>query len=269
MSLRIDYLLSFLRHRTLLVQLVRREVLGRYRGSLLGVLWAFAAPLLTLGVYTFVFVGIFSMRWPGAETTGGTGFALQLFAGLIVFNFFAEVVSRSPSLILEQPNLVKRVVFPLELLAHVSLSSALVHLAISALILFVGAALTKGLTLSALLAPLVLLPLLPMMLGLCWLLSALGAYVRDLGQIVGLVVNMLLFLSPIFYSADRLPESIRPWMLFNPLVLPIENLRRCILHGGTGIDWTAWAASLFAGMFSAWLGATVFERLRRSFSDVI
>ena len=269
MSLRIDYLLSFLRHRTLLAQLVRREVVGRYRGSLLGVFWAFASPLVTLGVYTFVFVGVFSMRWPGAEATGGTGFALQLFAGLIVFNFFAEVVSRSPSQVLEQPNLVKRVVFPLELLAHVSLSSALVHLAISSLILLIGAALTKGITLSALLAPLVLLPLLPMMLGMCWLLSALGVYVRDLGQITGLVVNLLLFVSPIFYNADRLPQSIRPWMLFNPLVLPIENLRRCILHGGTDINWVAWAASLLAGTLTAWLGATIFERLRHNFSDVI
>lgn len=269
MSLRINYLLSFLRHRTLLAQLVRREVMGRYRGSLLGVLWAFVAPLLTLGVYTFVFVGVFSMRWPGAESTGGTGFALQLFAGLIVFNFFAEVISRAPSQILEQPNLVKRVVFPLELLAHVSLSSALVHLAISSLILLIGAVFTKGITFSALLVPLVLLPLLPMMLGLCWLLSALGVYVRDLGPVISLVVNLLLFVSPIFYNADRLPQSIRPWMLFNPLVLPIENLRRCILHGGTDIDWVAWAASLLAGTLIAWLGAATFERLRHNFSDVI
>ncbi len=269
MSLRINYLLAFLRHRTLLAQLVRREVVGRYRGSLLGVFWAFVAPLLMLGVYTFVFVGVFSMRWPGAEATGGTGFALQLFAGLIVFNFFAEVVSRAPSLVLEQPNLVKRVVFPLELLAHVSLSSALVHLAISSFILLVAATLTNGITPFVLLAPLVLLPLLLMMLGLCWLLSALGVYARDLGQMIGLGVSLLLFLSPIFYSADRLPASIRPWMMFNPLVLPIENLRHCVLYGGADINWGAWAISLLVGLALAWFGATVFERLRHGFSDVI
>jgi len=269
MILRVDYLFAFLRHQTLFAQLVRREVVGRYRGSLLGFFWAFATPLLMLGVYTFVFVGVFSMRWPGAETGGGTAYALQLFAGLIVFNFFSEVVSRSPMQVLDQPNLVKRVVFPLELLAHVSLSVALVHLAISLLILFVAVVATTGLSFSSLLVPLVLLPLLPMVLGLCWLLSALGVYARDLGQFIGLAVSLLLFLSPVFYSADRLPDLIRPWMLFNPLALPIENLRRCVLNGGVGIDWGAWAISLLVGMLMAWLGATVFARVRDGFADVI
>jgi lipopolysaccharide transport system permease protein len=269
MTLRIDYLSAFLRHQTLFAQLVRREVVGRYRGSLLGVFWAFATPLLMLGVYTFVFVGIFSMRWPGAEAAGGTAYALRLFAGLVVFNFFSEVISRSPSQVLEQPNLVKRVVFPLELLAHVSLSVATVHLLISFVILLVASALTTGISWSVLLVPVVLLPLAPLTLGLCWLLSALGVYVRDLAQFIGLAVSLLLFLSPIFYSAERLPESIRPWMVLNPLALPIENLRRCVFSGGVGVDWLAWGVSLFVSLVIAWLGAVVFARLRRGFSDVI
>lgn len=269
MTLRLDYFFAFLRHKTLFAQLVRREVAGRYRGSLLGVFWAFATPLLMLSVYAFVFVGVFAMRWPGAEAAGGTVYVLQLFTGLIVFNFFSEVVSRSPFQVLEQPNLVKRVVFPLELLAQVSLSAALVHLAISATILLGALIFTTGLSPQAVFAPLALLPLLLMALGLSWLLSALGVYARDLGQFIGLLVSLLLFLSPVFYSLERLPESIRRWMSFNPLTLPIENLRRCLFPGSESMDWRAWAVSLAAGVFVMWLGASVFARTRDGFSDVI
>lgn len=269
MTFRPDYFFASLRHQTLFIQLVKREVTGRYRGSLLGLFWAFVTPLLMLSVYSFVFVGVFSMRWPGAESAGGTIYVLQLFAGLIVFNFFAEVVSRAPQQILEQPNLVKRVVFPLELLAHVSISVALVHLTISSAILLTTLALTIGVTPQILLIPLALLPLIFMALGFCWMLSALGVYVRDLSQFIGVAVSLLLFLSPIFYSTDRLPDLIRKWMVANPLVLPIENLRHCILPGSKGIDWQTWLISLLVGFFVAWLGASVFARIRDGFPDVV
>ena len=189
------------RHLSIWKQFVRREVLGRYRGSVLGISWAVFTPMLMLMVYTFVFVGIFKARWPGAEEAGGVAYALRIFAGLMVFNFFSEVVGRAPMLVLEQPNLVKKVVFPLELLAYVSLGSAVFHLGLSAAILLLGTAVFgNGLTLNTLLLPIILLPMVPLLLGLSWLLSALGVYVRDIGPVIGLSVSFLIFLSPVFYS---------------------------------------------------------------------
>lgn len=250
-------------------QFVRREILGRYRGSVLGMAWMFLSPLLMLAVYTFVFVGIFKARWPGAEQTGGIAFALRLFAGLMVFNFFADVVSRAPGLVLEQPNLVKKVVFPLELLAYVSLGSAFFHFLLSTTILLVGVAvLGHGLHASVLLLPIVITPLFPLLLGLSWLLSALGVYVRDVGQMVGLVVSFLLFLTPVFYSLQSMAPEWQFWMGLNPMTYVIENVR-AVVFAGTGPDWGVWATSLVAGLGVAGLGAWVFSTLRDGFADVI
>lgn len=250
-------------------QFVRREILGRYRGSMLGTGWAFLSPLLMLTVYTFVFVGIFKARWPGAEEAGGIAFALRLFAGLMVFNLFAEVVGRAPVLILEQPNLVKKVVFPLELLAHVSVGAALFHFSLSAGILLVGtAALDQPLSMLTWLLPIVVLPLLPLLLGLSWLLSALGVYVRDIAPIIGLSISFLLFLTPVFYSLQSMSPNWRFWMALNPMTHVIENIRSVVFLG-VGPDWGSWSVSLAAGMCVAFLGAWVFSSLRDGFADVV
>lgn len=236
---------------------------------MLGITWAFLSPLLMLTVYTFVFVGIFRARWPGAEEAGGIAFALRLFAGLMVFNLFAEVVGRAPVLILEQPNLVKKVVFPLELLAYVSMGSALFHFMLSAGILLVGtAALDQPLSLLTLLLPIVVLPLIPLLLGLSWLLSALGVYVRDIAPIIGLTISFLLFLTPVFYSLQSMSPSGRYWMALNPMTNVIENIRNVVFLG-VGPDWGNWSVSLAVGMCVAFLGAWVFSNLRDGFADVV
>jgi len=256
-------------HRTVLRQFVRREVLGRYRGSLLGMAWAFITPLLMLAVYTFVFSGIFKARWPGAETAGGVAFSLRLFAGLLVFNLFSEVVGRAPALVLEQPNLVKKVVFPLELLPFVTLGVALFHFLLGMSILLVGTAvLDQGMTLRLALLPVVLLPLLPLLLGLSWLLSALGVYVRDVAPVVTFAVGFLMFLSPVFYSLQSLSQSWQFWMLFNPLTSIIENVR-VVLFLETDLDWASWGWTLLASVVLALVGARVFSVLRRGFADVV
>lgn len=257
------------RFRSILRQFVRREIVGRYRGSMLGIGWAFVTPLLMLGVYTFVFVGVFKSRWPGAEAAGGVAFALRLFAGLMIFNLFAEVVGRAPSLILEQPNLVKKVVFPLELLPFVSLGSALFHLLLGIGILLSGIQLFETqLPATAWLLPIVILPLLPLLLGLTWLLAALGVFVRDIATLVGLAINLLLFLSPVFYSADSLAPRWRFWMLLNPLAATIENVR-AVLFAGSFPDWSHWAISLAAGVGLSLAGAWVFKNTRNGFADVL
>lgn len=250
-------------------QFVRREILGRYRGSVLGVGWAFVTPLLMLGVYTFVFVGVFRARWPGAEDGGGLAFALQLFAGLMVFNLFAEVAGQSPSLVVAQPNLVKKVAFPLEILPFVALGSGLFHLVLSLLVLLLGALFIQGyLPLTVLLLPLVLLPLLPLLLGIGWLFSALGVFVRDVAQAIGLAINLLLFLSPVFYSTKSLSPRAQSLMAFNPLASVIDNVRATVFLGEPP-DWGVWAIYLGCSLSVAVLGAAFFQLTRREFADVL
>ena len=192
-------ILSPLRFRLVFRQFLRREILARYRGSLLGITWALLTPLMMLGAYTLVFVGVFKARWPGAEEAGGLAFALNIFAGLMVFNLFSEVIGRSPNLIIEQPNLVKKVSFPLELLAYLTMGSALFHFLLSTLILVFGlAVLSHNLHPTLLFIPVIILPLLPLLLGLSWTLSALGVYIRDISSIIGMALSLFMFLSPIF-----------------------------------------------------------------------
>lgn len=243
--------------------------MGRYRGSLLGLTWSFLTPLLMLGVYCFVFVGVFRASWAGSPKGGGLEFAVQIFAGLMVFNLFAEVATKSPILIVEQPNLVKKVVFPVELLAWVTVLSGLFHLLISVgslllvLLLFRG-----GLSITALTLPFVLLPFLPFLLGLGWFLSAMGVFVRDVGPLMTMVVGLTMFMSPVFYSVATLDPSWQFWMNLNPLTLIIEQVRAVVLQG----QWPAWdklgvyglASSLFAIA-----GATFFQLTRKGFSDVL
>lgn len=257
-------------HATLVSQFARREVMGRYRGSLLGVGWSFFTPLLMLGVYTFVFVGVFKARWPGAEQGGGLEFAMQIFAGLMVFNLFAEVVGRAPRLILEQPNLVRKVVFPLEVLPWVSVLSGLFHLLLSAVVLLgvVMIVRTGGLAPAALMLPVVLLPLLPFLLGLCWFLAALGVFVRDVGQIMNFVISLAMFLSPVFYSLESLGEPVRGWMTLNPLTLIIENVRRVLLQG-LWPQWELLAVHALVACGVAVLGGSFFQMTRKGFADVL
>jgi lipopolysaccharide transport system permease protein len=256
-------------HRDLIWQLARREVLSRYRGSLLGIGWSLVTPLLMLVVYTFVFVGVFKARWPGAEQAGGHVFAMYLFAGLSVFNLFSDVAGRSPRLVVEQPNLVTKVVFPLEVLAWVSVLAGLFHWVISWVILIVGAGLIMGTVHgTAFFAPLALLPFLPFLLGMSWLFSALGVYLRDMSQLMSLLVSLSLFLSPVFYSSTSLTPVMQDVLHANPLTAVIENLRWMVLEG----EWPQWRAMglyvLVAGLFAC-AAAWFFEKSRAGFADVL
>ena len=257
------------RNRSLLWQFARRDVLGRYRGSILGLTWSFITPLLMLGVYTFVFVGVFRATWPGAAKGGGLEFALQVFAGLVVFNLFAEVTNRAPNLIVEQPNLVKKVIFPVELLTWVTVLSGLFHLLISIATLLVVLLIVRGgLPVTALALPLVLLPFLPFLLGLGWFLSALGVFVRDVGQVMTMVVSLTMFMSPVFYSLSTLDARWQFWMRLNPLTMIIEQVRLVMLAG----QWPAWEGlgiyAVLACLFAA-AGAAFFNLTRRGFADVL
>ncbi|MBP9217551.1 MAG: ABC transporter permease [Sterolibacterium sp.] len=259
------------RHRHLLGQLIRREVLGRYRGSFLGLLWSFVNPALMISVYTFVFSVVFQARW-GASASGSSNrieFALLLFAGLIVFNLFAECLSQAPSLILNHTSYVKRVVFPLEILPWVTLGSALFHAGINLLVLLVAMTLTgQPPGWMALCWPLVIAPLLLLILGLTWLLASIGVFLRDIGQLVSMALTALMFMSPIFYPASALPAAFRDWLFLNPLTLIIEQTR-AVLIDHRPPDLLALGLYTALALAIAWLGFAWFQKTRKGFADVV
>jgi len=256
------------RNRDLIKALVKREVLGRYRGSVMGILWSFFNPVLMLGVYTFVFSVVFKARW-NAASDSKTEFALVLFAGLIVFNLFAECINRAPGLILSNANYVKRVVFPLEILPCVALGSAIFHSLISLGVWLVAYLMLFGeLHATVLLLPLIILPLMLLILGLTWGLASLAVYLRDVSQFVGIVVTVLMFLSPIFYPATALPEEYRYLLLLNPLTPAIEQTRE-VLYWGNSPDFGLLSVYLLCNALIAWLGFAWFQKTRRGFADVL
>ncbi len=260
---------DFWRHRYLIWQMTRREVVGRYRGSLLGLLWSFFHPLLMLAVYTFVFSVVFQARWSVGNGRDRTEFAIVLFAGLIFFNLFAEIVNRSPGLILEHPNLVKKVVFPLEILPLVAAGSALFHAMVSLTVLLLfELAVHRQLPVTALFIPLVLAPFLLLTLGISWLLASLGVYVRDVAQTVGIATTALMFISPIFFPLSALPAGIRPVLQFNPLALIIEQARGVLVFGAVP-DWTSLAVYGAVSVLVFFFGLWGFNKLRRGFADVL
>lgn len=248
--------------------LTRREIAGRYQGSLLGRFWSFFVPLMMLGVYTFVFSVVFQARWP-ASSGSRTEFALILFAGLTLFNVFAESVARAPSLIVGNPNFVKKVIFPLEILPFVALLTSLFHGAVNLLVWALFFVLLKGLPpLTILWLPVILLPLAALTLGTTYLFASVGVYFRDIGQIIGVAITAGMFLTPIFYAASALPELYQMIIWLNPLTYYVEQGRNLLIFGLA----PAWMASLIAyglALLVLWLGFATFQKLRRGFADVL
>lgn len=259
---------SIWRNRELIATLVRREVLGRYRGSLMGILWSFFNPVLMLVVYTFVFGVVFKARW-GVGGDSKVDFALILFAGLIVFNLVAECINRSPSLILANINYVKKVIFPLEILPIVVLGGALFHAFIGIIVWLMAYYIFIGLPpLTALLMPLVVLPLLFFILGTSWALTSLGVYIRDVSQFIGMSMTVLMFLSPIFYPITSIPDGFRFLITLNPMSPAIEQMRQ-VLFWGVVPNIGAWITYLLSSLAVAQLGFIWFQKTRVGFADVL
>ena len=259
---------SLINHRELLWELVKRDFIGRYKGSMMGVAWSLLHPILMLVIYTLVFSVAFKARW-GIGEESKVAFALVLFSGMIVHGLFAECLNRAPGLIISQPNYVKKVVFPLEILPWVALCSALLHFLVSIGLLLIFC-IFSGVSMKAtvILVPIVMLPLLLMTLGLTWLFASLGVYLRDIAQGMGVVTTVLMFLSPVFYKTSAFPEEYRILFALNPLTLPIEQLRDVMLWG-YAINWSSWAISLFVGITICYFGFWWFQKSRRGFADVL
>jgi len=245
-------------------------VLARYRGSFFGLLWSFLTPLLLLGIYTFVFGVVFGARWPQGVSPGGLGdFALVVFCGLIVLNLFAECVSRAPGLVVGSATYVKRVVFPVEILPVVALGSAVVSATASlAVLLVVRFALQGTLPWTVLLAPVVVVPLLLLTLGVAWLLASLGVFLRDINYLVVLLLQVLIFMTAVFYPLEAVPARLRPVLALNPLHPVVDDLRRVVLWGQPP-DWPRLGVSLVVGGAMALLGHAWFMKTRRGFADVL
>lgn len=263
-----EMFISLWRNRELIKTSAKREVLGRYRGSFLGLLWSFFNPLFMLAVYTFFFSVIFQARWSGGSGSK-TEFALLLFAGLLVFNLFAECINRAPGLMLSNVNYVKKVVFPLEILPFVGLLSALFHALISLVVWLLAYSIFYSIPhLTVLYLPLILMPFCLFVMGLSWALASLGVFLRDVSQFIGLFTTVLMFLSPIFYPVTAFPEDYRYTLYLNPLSAVVEHTRDVLFWGKTpdflllGIYWGV-------AMGVAWLGFAWFQKTRKGFADVL
>lgn len=249
--------------------MVRREVVGRYRGSIMGLAWSFFNPILMLVIYTFVFSTVFKARWGVGGEESQVDFAIILFVGMIMHGLFAECVNRAPQLIIGNSSYVKKVVFPLEVLPWVALGSALFHMVVSlAVLLIVHLTLGAWVPWTALLFPLVLLPLILATMGFAWFLAATGVFVRDIGQTTGIFTTVLLFISPVFYPISALPEKFQLALMINPLTFIIEQARQVLIWGRLP-DWSGLGVYSLASVAIAWVGFWWFQKTRKGFADVL
>ena len=260
---------SLVANRYLIYQLVRREVVLKYRGSVLGLGWSFLYPLLLLAAFTLVFGGVFGGRWGEAsEGRSGIHMALFIYCGLAVFTPFAEVMTNAPRLLLSNQNFVKKIVFPTEILPVVSLLAASLHGLAHLALLALGAFLTGHRHPSALLITIVLLPAWLFTLGLAWFITAAGAYLRDLAHGIPVLAQFLMFVLPVFYPGNAAPGVLKTLNTYNPLARAMEDMRGVLLTGQYP-DWTIWLSTFAMGAASALLGYVFFMRCREEFADVL
>ncbi len=265
----ISILRTLKNNRELIRQFTWRGLAGRYRGSFLGLFWSLLHPMFMLVIYTFIFNIVFKSRW-GANPNEGEGeFALALFCGLTVYSIFGESVGRSTSLVLENPNYVKRVVFPLEILAVASLGTTMLHACISLLILIAGSLFIHGgIPLSALYLPIVILPLVCFSLGISWFISSLGVFIRDTQQFIPVLLQVLIFLTPVFYPLTAVPVGMQNLLSLNPLAYFVGTAREVFLWGAAP-DPKRWAFAMVISLIVMQLGYAWFMKSKKAFADVI
>ncbi len=258
-----------LKNRDLLFQLVKRNIAVRYKGSVLGLFWSLAQPLMMLTVYTFVFSVIFKARWGIDNSDSKAAFAIIMFCGMAVFNIFSESVTGSCSLITGNPNYVKKVIFPLEILPIAQVSAATVLGFIWFGLLLLGAIIfMKGLAWTMLLLPLVLIPLILLSCGLSFLAASLSVFFRDIQHLIVVIIQILFFMTPIFYPIQAIPEQYRWVMRINPLASIVEQARTVFLYGKM-LDWTMYGTGLLISLAIFQLGLVWFIKTKKGFADVL
>lgn len=258
----------WLGQRTLLIELTKREILGRYRGASFGLAWSLLSPFLMLGVYTMAFGYVLKARWPSAGN-GAADFALLLFIGLIVHGLLAECMTRAPLLIAGNSNLVKKVVFPLEVLPWTLVLSALFHALANAVVYAVLALAMHGkLPVTLIALPLVLVPLTLVALGIASLVSSLSVFLRDIGQVMGVLATALLFLSSAIVPVETLPKDYQVLFRLNPLTFIIDQAREAAFWGRLP-DWQGLGLYTLGALAFAYIAHAIFQKTRRGFADVL
>jgi lipopolysaccharide transport system permease protein len=250
--------------------MTKHEIVGRYKGSVIGMAWSFFNPLLMLSIYTFVFSIVFKSRWQLTEDPQSrTQFAVILFAGLIVLNLLSEVLNRAPHLILSNVNYVKKVIFPLEILPVVAILTASFHALISFSVLLLACMMFNGfLHWTILYLPFIVAPFLILICGLAWLLASLGVYLRDIGQSIGLITTIIMFVSPVFYPVSSVPVRFQPLIMLNPPSFIIEQVRRVIIWGEMP-NISGLTTYFVIAIAAAWFGYAWFQKTRKGFADVL
>jgi lipopolysaccharide transport system permease protein len=253
--------------RHLLGLMVRRDCIGRYKGSLLGLLWPLINPLGHLLLYTFLFSIVLKVKF---GTSGSTSnFALYLMAGLLPWGAFAEALARSSTVILEHPNLVKRVVFPLQILPLVTVLSALVTEAIAFIILLVGVLIyNHGLPSSLIYLPLIITSQILLTAGISWFVGSLSVYIRDIRHLMALGLSAWMYGTPIVYPATALPEKIQFILWLNPMAGIVMDYRRVVLEG-LAPDWQHYGVYTAVALVVCIIGFNFFEGTKKSFADVM
>ena len=260
---------SLQRNWQLILEMAKRDVISRYRGSLVGLGWSFFNPLLMLAIYTFVFSTIFKARWDVGDDSRRGDFAVILFVGVILHGLLAECINKAPGLVVGNANYVKRVVFPLEILPWIAIGSALFHALVSFVVLLLAQLLLgHGIPWTVVFFPIIVLPLVLVAMGFTWLLASTSVYVRDIGMVTGLFATALLFLAPVFYPLSALPIEYRWVVMLNPLTFIIEQGRVVVIAGNLP-DWQGLLLYSIVAVVFAWLGFWWFQKTRNGFADVI
>jgi len=260
---------SLIKNHQLIYQMTKREVIGRYKGSVIGLVWSFFNPILMLVIYTFVFSVVFKSRWGVMGSESKTEFATILFVGMIVFNLFSETINRAPGLVLNNANYVKKVVFPLETLPVINLGTALFHAGVSFGVLICALFLLNGyLHWTVVFLPIVLLPFIFLIMGFSWFIASLGVFARDVGQVIGVITTLMMFLAPVFYPISAVPKEFQRWILVNPVSLIIEQARSILIFG-VSPDWFEIGIYLLFSIVLMALGFAWFQKTRKGFADVI
>lgn len=259
---------SLWRNRDLILQLTKRDIVGRYKGSVIGVFWSFLNPIILLVVYTFVFSVVFKAKWGGPDEDRAQ-FALVLFAGMIVHSLFSEVLLRAPTLIVSNASYVSKILFPIEILPVITMGTAVFHGLVSIFVLVAALLLINGsFPWTVVFVPFIILPLVFMALGFAWAVASLGVFLRDIAQPIGLLMTVLLFASPVFYPISALPEGLQPWLLMNPLTFIIEQIRAVMIYGRLP-EIGAWLVYSAISLAVAWIGYAWFQKTRKGFANVL
>lgn len=257
------------RNRSLILKLTKREIIGRYKGTFIGLVWSFINPLLLLALYTLVFSGIFNANNGKVHGIGHVDYAFFLFVGLILHGLLVEVLAQSPTLIVRNANFVTKIPFPIEILPVIQLLAACSHAMTSLLILLVILGLSSGgLHWQIMILPLLFLPYILCVLGMALILCSLGVYLRDLGHVIGFILTVFLFASPIFYPMSSVPLDWQPILYLNPLTFVIEQSRN-VIFSNSGVDFLGLLVYSIACVTMCWGGYICFQKTKRGFANVL